>query len=166
MFQLCLVLKAIIAGQAAHQLAALPLVEDSGDVLACNAGHRGEVSLPDLLTDDDPPWPNFLPEMVGQLEQRLGNPSFEGWEAGRRHHLVSLAHAFSGKPEQRLAQVGMSFCKRIERSAAEEAQFGIAHRDRRVILRIRDDLSIPDFPIGATKLLLWKHGKDKIVCRA
>ena len=66
-----LVLKAIVAGRAAHQLTALPIIEDASDVLACNAGHGGEVGLPDLLTDDDPPWPDFLPEMVRQQEQCL-----------------------------------------------------------------------------------------------
>jgi hypothetical protein len=53
------------------------VVEDAGHVLACRAGHGGNISLLDLLTDDDPPPPNVLPEMVRQLEQCLGNPSFE-----------------------------------------------------------------------------------------
>ena len=52
MLELRLVLKAIVAREAARQLAALPVIEDASDVLACNAGHGGKVGLPDLLTDD------------------------------------------------------------------------------------------------------------------
>jgi hypothetical protein len=48
-----------VARQAAHQFAALPVVEDPGHVFACNSGHGGEVGLPDLLTDHDPPGPTF-----------------------------------------------------------------------------------------------------------
>jgi hypothetical protein len=51
MLELRLILKAIVARRAAHQLAALPVVEDAGHGFACNAGHGGEVGLLDLLTD-------------------------------------------------------------------------------------------------------------------
>ena len=51
--QLRLVLKAIIAGQAADQLAALPIVEDAADIFAGDAGHGGDVALTDLLADDN-----------------------------------------------------------------------------------------------------------------
>ena len=53
MLKLRLVLKAIIARQAADQLAPLPLVEDAAHVLARDAGHGGNVALPDFLANDD-----------------------------------------------------------------------------------------------------------------
>src|SRR3984885_6280528 len=50
--QLRLVFEAIISGQPADQLAALPVVEDAADIFARDAGHGGEVALADLLADD------------------------------------------------------------------------------------------------------------------
>src|SRR5215831_13708072 len=101
MLELHLVLKAIVAREAAHQLVALPVIEDAGDVLACNAGHGGEVGLPDLLTDDDPSRPDFLPEMFRQLEHRPGDPAFERKEATSCHHSVCLAQALSENLHER-----------------------------------------------------------------
>jgi hypothetical protein len=126
-----LILEAIIARRAAHHPVALPVIEDAGDVLACNAGHGGKVVLRDFLTNDDPPRSDFLPEMVRQLEQCLGNPTFEREEARGCHHLVSLTHAFKEKPKQRLTELAMLFPKGLEHSATEKAQCGIAHRHHR-----------------------------------
>jgi hypothetical protein len=78
-FELRFILNAVIAGQATHY--ALPVVEGSGHVLARNAGHGGEIILPDLLMDDDPARPAFSPEIFRQLEHRPGNPAFERKEA-------------------------------------------------------------------------------------
>jgi len=64
MLELRFILNAIVAGQATHHPVALPVVEDPGHVLARNAGHGGEIVLPNLLTDDDPARRDFLPEMV------------------------------------------------------------------------------------------------------
>src|SRR5215469_2354182 len=72
-----LILKTVIARRAAaHQVAALPVAEGAGHVLACSADHGGKVVLVDRLTDDNPPRSNFLPKVFRQLEQGLGNPSF------------------------------------------------------------------------------------------
>src|SRR6516165_3024698 len=113
MVELRLVLKAIIPRWAAHQLAALPVIEDGGDVLACNAGHGGEVGLLDLLTDDDPSRSDFLPEMFCQLEQCSGHPAFERKEATGCHRRVGLAQAFSEKPDQRFVELGTFFCESL-----------------------------------------------------
>ena len=52
--ELRFILNTVIAGQATHYFVALPVVEHPGHVLARNAGHGGEIVLPDLLMDDDP----------------------------------------------------------------------------------------------------------------
>ena len=46
-----LVLKAIIAGQAAHQLATPPIIENATEILARNASHSGKVALSNLAKD-------------------------------------------------------------------------------------------------------------------
>src|ERR1700685_921675 len=74
-FELRIILEAIIARQPAHQLAALPVVEDTADIFARDAGHGGEVALPDLLADDDPPGADVLAEIPGELEQSQGHPA-------------------------------------------------------------------------------------------
>ena len=86
MLQLSLILKAIIARQAAQYFVALPVVEDPGQILACDACHGGKIVLPDLLTDDAPSRPNFLAKMIRQLEQCSGHPAFERKEATARRH--------------------------------------------------------------------------------
>src|SRR5215471_17179332 len=48
-----LVLQAIIAGQAADQLAPLPVIENTADVFTGNASHGGKIALSDLLANDD-----------------------------------------------------------------------------------------------------------------
>ena len=117
-FELRLVLKAIVAREAAQQLAALPVVDDPGDAFACNTGHGGEVDLPDLLTDDDSSRPDFLPEVIRQFEQCSGHPAFERKEATGCHGRVCLAQASSEKPDQRFVELGMFFCEGLERSVA------------------------------------------------
>jgi hypothetical protein len=75
--ELRFIFKAVIARKTTHYSVALPIVEDARHVLARNAGHGGEIVLADLLTDDDPAWRDFLPEMSRQLEHRPGDPAFE-----------------------------------------------------------------------------------------
>jgi hypothetical protein len=53
---------------------ALPVVEDSGQILARDACHGGKIVLPDLLTDDDPTGRDLLPEMIRQLQHRPRDP--------------------------------------------------------------------------------------------
>src|SRR6516225_5494680 len=111
MLELRPVLKAIVAREAAQQLAVLPVVDDPGDAFACNAGHGGEVDLPDLLTDDDSSRPDFLPEVIRQLEHRSGHPAFERKEATGCHCRVCLAQASSEKPDQRFVELECFFVK-------------------------------------------------------
>src|SRR5215472_15715278 len=131
MLELRPVLKAIVARQAAHQLAALPVVDDPSHVFACNAGHGREIVLPDLLTDDGPSRPNFLAKMIRQLKQCSGHPAFERKEATGRHRRVCLAQAFSEKPDQLFVELVMFFCKGLERGLAEEAHYRITHHHYR-----------------------------------
>ena len=84
-FELRFILNAVIAGQATHYFVALQVVEDSGHVLTRNAGHGGEIILPDLLMDDDPARPAFSPEIFRQLKHRPGNPAFERKELPANH---------------------------------------------------------------------------------
>jgi hypothetical protein len=91
MLELRSILNAIVAGQATHYLVALPVVEDPGYVLARNACHGGEIVLPNPLTDDDTARPDFLSEMVRQLENRPGDPAFEPKEGPGCNHRVCLA---------------------------------------------------------------------------
>ena len=51
--QLRLVLKAIIAGQTADQLAPFPIVKNAADILSRDARHGGDIALTDFLADDD-----------------------------------------------------------------------------------------------------------------
>jgi hypothetical protein len=46
-----LVLEAIIAGQAGHQLAAPPVIENEADILARNPSHTGKIALSNLLVN-------------------------------------------------------------------------------------------------------------------
>ena len=82
---------------------------------------------------------DFLLKMIRQLEQCLGNPAFEPKKACGCHHLVSVAHAFSEKPEQRFTELGMSFCKGLNaarlrklnaasRTATADIERGINYR--------------------------------------
>src|SRR4029079_48852 len=79
--QLRLVLKAIIAGQAADELAPFPIVKNAADILARNARHRGNIALTDFLADDDAARADILAEMVRQLEQGRSHPALERQEA-------------------------------------------------------------------------------------
>jgi len=82
---------------------------------------------------------DFLLKMIRQLEQCLGNLVFEPKKACGCHHLVSVAHAFSEKPEQRFTELGMSFCKGLNaarlrklnaasRTATADIEWGINYR--------------------------------------
>jgi hypothetical protein len=82
--ELRFILDAVIARQATQYFVALPVVEDPGHVLARDAGHGSEIVPPDLLANDDPARPDFLPKMFRQLEHGPGDPAFERKEGCRR----------------------------------------------------------------------------------
>jgi hypothetical protein len=50
-----LVLKAIIARQAAHQLATPPIVENAAEILARDPSHSGKIALSNLLVNHNAP---------------------------------------------------------------------------------------------------------------
>ena len=75
------VLKAIVTGQATHDFAAFPILEDTAQVFAGNSGYGREVALPDLVLDDDAVRPDIPPEMIRQFEQRTGNATSQRQEA-------------------------------------------------------------------------------------
>jgi hypothetical protein len=67
------VLKAIVTGQATHDLAAFPIFEDTAQVFASNSSYGREVALPDLVLNDDAVRSDAPPKMNRQFEQREGN---------------------------------------------------------------------------------------------
>jgi hypothetical protein len=69
--------------------------------------------------------------MIRQLEQCLGNPTFERKEASGCNHLVSVAHEFSEKPDQRFVELRMFVCESFERCLVEKAHCRITHRHYR-----------------------------------
>src|SRR6516162_2124226 len=119
MLQLSLVLKAIIARQAAQYFVALPVVENPGQVLACDAYHGCKIVLPDLLTDDDPT--DLLPEVIRQLQHRPRDPPLKGKKATGCNHCVCPAQAFGKNPDQRFVDFGVFICKGLKLGAAEKA---------------------------------------------
>jgi hypothetical protein len=66
--QLRFVLDAIIAGQSADEVAALPVGENAAETFTRDARHRREIALADLLVDDDAASANILAEVVRQVE--------------------------------------------------------------------------------------------------
>ena len=85
------VLKAIVTGQATHDFAAFPILEDTAQVFAGNSGHGREVALPDLVLDDDAVRSDIPPEMIRQFEQRKGNATLQRQEAPSSDRHVGLA---------------------------------------------------------------------------
>src|ERR1700722_5463001 len=118
--KLCLVFKAIIAGQPADQLAPFPVVEDAADVFACDAGHGGEVGLADLLPDHDPPGANVLAEFVRQFEQCQGDASAQRQETSRGDHGIGLAQTRGQQGHQRFVDLGVHLGESFARGAAEK----------------------------------------------
>src|SRR5947207_15467811 len=53
-------LQAIVARAAAHQRTLCPLVEHPAHIFPCDACHRGEVALGDLLTNAAAPFPEVI----------------------------------------------------------------------------------------------------------
>src|SRR6516164_3023116 len=95
--------------------------------------------------------------MSRQLKHRPGDPAFKRKEATGCNHRICLAQALREKSDQRFVDLGMSFCKRLEVSPAEEAHLGIAHRHycRRTRLPV-DDRKLSDDGAQAEK------GKDAL----
>src|SRR5581483_3195961 len=129
--QQALVLKAIVAGKAADQLAPLPVVENAADLLASNAGHGGEVALPDFLADDDAAGANVLAEVLGQFEQRAGDTAAQRQKTSSGHGRVGFAQARRDQRQQRLVDFRMFVGEILERGPAEKAQLRRPHRHHR-----------------------------------
>src|SRR6516165_90312 len=66
--------------------------------------------------------------MVRQLEQRARDPASERKKAPGCDESVCLTQASSKKPDQRFVDLGVFFRKGLERSAAQKAHYGFAHR--------------------------------------
>ena len=75
-----LVLKAIIAGQAAHQLASPPIIENAAEILARNASHSGKVALSNLLVDHNAAGSDIPTKVFRKLEQCPRDATFERQE--------------------------------------------------------------------------------------
>src|SRR6516162_7616620 len=131
MLQLSLILKAIIARQAAQQFVALPVVEDPSQILACGACHGRQFVLPDLLTDDDPTGRDLLPEMIHQLQHRPRDSALKRKEASVCYHGVGVAQPTSEKLHERFVDLVMFFRKSLELGSAYRTKCGIAHRRHR-----------------------------------
>jgi hypothetical protein len=71
------VLKAIVTGQATHDFAAFPILEDTAQVFAGNSGHGREVALPDLVLNNDAVRSDIPPEMFRQFEQRKATQTLQ-----------------------------------------------------------------------------------------
>jgi len=80
LLKLCLVLKAIIAGQAAHQLASPPVIENAAEILARNPRHSGKVTLSNLLVNHNAVRSHIPTEVFRELKQRPRDTSFERQE--------------------------------------------------------------------------------------
>ena len=87
--QLCGVLKAIITGKSADQLATLPIVENATDVLAGDAGHRGKVALPDFLVNDSAAGADILAKILCQFENVSDAPT-QRQKTNSRHRGIGL----------------------------------------------------------------------------
>jgi hypothetical protein len=128
--ELSLVLKIVIARLSTHELAAFPVLENPGHVLARHPGHGGEIALLDLLTDNDPARSTSCPKCSASSSiVRATRPLSE--RKVPAHQRIGLAQAFSEKTDQRSIEFGMSFCETLERGAAKEPHRGIAHRHHR-----------------------------------
>ena len=68
-------LDAIVSGDAAHQLASLPICQNPVDVLAGDASYGGKIRLAELLPNDDAASTDLLTEMLGHLKQRQRDPA-------------------------------------------------------------------------------------------
>ena len=66
------VLQAIIVRKTAHQRTVRPIVEDPADIFPCNACHRGEIALGDLLPNKDAALADVTAERLG-AQQRARN---------------------------------------------------------------------------------------------
>src|SRR5580704_5197553 len=129
--QLRLVLKAIITGQTADQLAPFPIVKNAADILARDARHGGDIALTDFLANDDAARADILAEMVRKLEQRRRHPALERQEASGGDDGIGFAQARGEQRHQGLVDFRPPLRERLEGGAAEKAQGRIAHRHHR-----------------------------------
>src|SRR6516225_3067902 len=146
------VLQAIVAGQAADQLAPLPVIEDAADILTGNAGHCGKIALPDLLADQNAASANIVTEFLRQFEQRAGNAAAQRQKAPGRHSRVGFTQSRRDQCQQRLVDFRMFVGELLERGATEKAQLRRAHRhDGRRARQSVDKRQFADDGAGAEK---------------
>src|SRR5580704_534693 len=129
--QLLFVFQAIIARQPAYELTAFPIVENTADIFARDAGHGGEVALADLLADDDAAGADILAEILGQFEKCTGDPAAQRQEASSGDHRVGFAQARGQQRHQRFVDFGVLFGEIVEGRAAQKRQRRTAHRHDR-----------------------------------
>ena len=60
------VLQAIIVPETAHQRTVRPIVEDPAHIFPCNACHRGEIALGDLLPNEGSALTEITAEGLGE----------------------------------------------------------------------------------------------------
>ena len=82
------VLKAIIARQAAHQLAPPPIIENAAEILARNASHSGKVALSNLLVNHNAAGSDIPTEVFREFEQCPRDPTFEREETSRSDRFI------------------------------------------------------------------------------
>src|SRR5258708_35483763 len=66
----CLVLHAVVAGEAFDQRVAHPFLQDAAEILPGYPGHRGEIALAHLLMDQDAAGADLLAECVREAQLR------------------------------------------------------------------------------------------------
>src|SRR3984885_9671546 len=129
--QLRFVLKAIIAGKTAHQLAPFPIVENAADIFAGDAGHGGDVALADFLPDHHAARADILAEMIRQFEQGRRHAALERQKTSGGDHGVGFAQSRRQERHQRFVDLRPPLRERLECGTAEKTQGRIAHRHHR-----------------------------------
>src|SRR6266700_1778686 len=72
-----LLLETVIAGEPTHERPALPVLQDTADVLPGDAGHRREVALADSLADQHAARADVLAKRFREAKQRPRDPALE-----------------------------------------------------------------------------------------
>ena len=93
--QLRLIVDEIVARGLSDQSAPPTLRQRPADVFARDAGHRGDVVLPDFMEDRDPSRLCLSAEMFGEFEQGPRDARLHGQEACGRQLFIGFAQARS-----------------------------------------------------------------------
>src|SRR6266576_5349524 len=127
--ELSFIVDEIVAGGVADQSAPLQFGQGAADVFARDAGHAGNVALPDLVQDDDAPRVRLLTEMLGKFQQGARHARLDAEEACRRHRLVGLAQARDEGSDEIAVDFRIFAQAGEERFTADEAQLAVADGD-------------------------------------